>query len=384
MAAGPLDGVRVIEAGSYVSGPFAAQMLADLGAEVIKVETPPDGDPFRRFGRPSAPVSPVFANCNRGKRSVSLNLKDPDDRGRLLSLLVSGDVWLTNWRPGVAERLDLGDEVMVATNPRLIRAYLTGYGPDGPGADDPVFDTIVQAASGLTHALSQSDRPQVVAGYPVDKTTAMMAVQAVVAALFARERSGAGERVDISMLASASYVDFVELFANRTFLDGAPDDPRNHHAVSLRPLPTRDGWLAVAPVSGRAIRVACEVAGHPEWVDEIRSVADPSQVATALFDRLETVLPGRPTAQWLELLAANDVPAAQCITMDAHINNPQVRSQQIYRVGYWERFGPVRTVRYPAEFGSIGQVGPSGPPPQVGQDNSELFGEPPAREDHRS
>jgi CoA:oxalate CoA-transferase len=373
MAAGPLDGVRVVEAASYVSGPFAGQMLVDLGAEVIKVETPPDGDPFRRFGRPSAPVSAVFANCNRGKRSVALNLKDSDGRRQILGLIGSSDMWLTNWRPGVAERLGLDDDVLVATNPRLIRAYMTGYGPDGPSADDPVFDTIVQAASGLTHALSQSDRPLVVPGYPIDKMTAMMAVQAVVAALFARERRGQGERIDISMLSSASYVDFVELFANRTFLDGEPGDPRNHHAVSLRPLPTQDGWLAVAPVSGRAIRAACEVAGHPEWVEEIRSIADPSQLATALFDRLETVLPSRPTAHWLELLAANDVPATRCITMDRHINHPQVRSQHIYRVGYWEGFGPVRVVRYPAEFGSTGQVGSVHPPPLVGQDNSTFL-----------
>ena len=373
MTAGPLDGVRVIEAGSYVSGPFAGQMLVDLGAEVIKVETPPDGDPFRRFGRPTAPVSPVFANCNRGKRSVCLYLKDPDDRCRLLRLLASSDVWLTNWRPGVAEKLELGDEVLVATNPNLIRAYMTGYGPDGPAAGDPVFDTIVQAASGLTHALSQAGRPQVVPGYPLDKVTAMMAVQAVVAALFARERRGGGERINISMLSSASYVDFVELFANRTFLDGQPKDPRNQHAVSLRPLPTQDGWLAVAPVSGTAVRAACRVAGHPEWVEELRSLADPSLLASALFDRLDTVLPSRPTVHWLELLAANDVPVAECITMDTHIDHPQVRSQQVYRVVDWEGFGPVRVVRYPAEFASIGLVGSGDPPPQVGQDNSDIL-----------
>lgn len=178
------------------------------------------------------------------------------------------------------------------------------------------------------------------------------------------------------MLASASYVDFVELFANRTLLDGQPEDPRNPHAVSLRPLPTQDGWLAVAPVSGRAVRAACEVAGHPEWVEELRSMADPSQLAGALFDRLDTVLPSRPTADWLELLTANDVPAAQCLTMDEHINHPQVRSQQIYRVVDWEGFGPVRTVRYPAEFVSIGLVGSVDPPPPVGQDNSDILDRP--------
>jgi crotonobetainyl-CoA:carnitine CoA-transferase CaiB-like acyl-CoA transferase len=368
-----LDGVRVIEAGSYVSGPFAGQMLADLGAEVIKVETPPDGDAFRRFNRPSTAVSPIFANCNRGKKSVAPNLKDPDHRARLLRLVASSDVWMSNWRPGVAERLGLGDHDLVAANDKLIRAYLTGYGSEGPAAGDPVFDLIVQAASGVTDASSSLDRPQMLPGFPIDKMTAMMATQAILASLFARERTGAGDRIDISMLSTASYVDFVELFANRTFLEDAPKDPRNLHAVSLRPLPARDGWLAIAPVSGRAIRATCEVAGHPEWVAEMRSMTDQTQVASALFDRLETVLPAEHAAHWLELLAKNDVPAALCLTMDAHLEDPQVRQQGIYRVVDWEGFGRVRVVRYPAEFGSSGQVGSGDPPPAVGGNNHELL-----------
>jgi crotonobetainyl-CoA:carnitine CoA-transferase CaiB-like acyl-CoA transferase len=373
MGAGPLDGVRVIEAASYVSGPFAGQMLADLGAEVIKVETPPAGDAFRHFGRPSSSVSPIFANCNRGKRSVSPNLKDDDQRARLLRLVSSSDVWMSNWRPGVAERLGLGDEQLVAANPGLIRAYITGYGSEGPAAGNPVFDLIVQAASGATHASSPVDQPQMLPGFPVDKITSMMTVQAVVAALFSRERTGAAERVDISMLSAAAYVDFVELFANRTFLQGQPEDPRNLHAVSLRPLPTADGWVALAPVSGRAIRATCEVVGHPEWVEELRSIADQTQMAGALFDRLETVLPSQPADHWLARLAKHDVPAALCMTMDAHIDDPQVRRQGIYRIVDWEGFGPVRVVRYPAEFESAGRVGSEQPPPEVGRDNPDLL-----------
>ncbi|HEX4865651.1 MAG TPA: CoA transferase, partial [Acidimicrobiales bacterium] len=201
---GPLRGVRVIEAGSYVSGPFAGQMLADLGAEVVKVENPLGGDAFRRFGHPEFAVSAVFANCNRGKRSVAPNLKEPHDRERLLRLVATSDVWMSNWRPGVAERLGLGDQVLAETNPRLIRAYISGYGGEGPGTGGPVFDLIVQAASGLMDALAESNRPKVLPGYPVDKFTAMMAAQAVTAALFARERRGVGDRIDISLLSAAS------------------------------------------------------------------------------------------------------------------------------------------------------------------------------------
>jgi CoA:oxalate CoA-transferase len=371
---GPLTGVRVIEAGSYVSGPFAGQMLADLGAEVIKVENPAGGDSFRTFGRPSFPVSPVFANCNRGKRSVAPDLKDPVDRDRLLRLVESSDVWLCNWRPGVADRLGLGDQALTAVNPRLIRAYISGYGSDGPGSGGPVFDLVVQAASGLMDALAESGRPQVLPGYPVDKITAMMAAQAVLAALFSRERNGTGDRIDISMLSAAAYVDFPELFANRTFIEDQADDPRNRHAVSLRALKARDGWVVVAPVSGRAIKSACDAVGHPEWGDEVRSITDQSEMAGALFDRLETVLPSETVAHWVDLFAGWDVPAAECLSMDSHLEDPKVLAQGIYRVTDWEGFGRVRVVRYPARFASEGTLGATGPPPAVGADSGQLFG----------
>jgi CoA:oxalate CoA-transferase len=186
MTAPPLKGIRVIEAATFVTGPYAGQMLADLGAEVTKIESPAGGDAFRRFGRPDGPYSAVFANTNRGKRSVALDLKDSAGRSELMDLVESADVWLTNWRPGVADRLGLGDDVLVGRNPRLIRVYITGYGTRGPKAAAPVFDTIVQAGSGLTHALSNDDKPALLAGFTIDKLTATMATQAVLAALLAR------------------------------------------------------------------------------------------------------------------------------------------------------------------------------------------------------
>ena len=345
-------------------------MLADLGAEVIKVESPFGGDAFRRFGRPDGPYSAVFANTNRGKRSVALDLKDNGSRSELVELVESSDVWLTNWRPGVADRLGLGDEVLVDRNPRLIRVYISGYGNRGPRAAAPVFDTIVQAASGLTHALSNNHEPALLAGFTIDKLTAAMATQAVLAALLARERGRPAERIDLSMLATAAYIDFLELFANRTFTDSAPDEARNLQATGLRALRTRDGWMVTAPVSGSAIRNLCEVVGHPEWADELRRLDDQTRVAAELFTRLDGVLPQRTTDEWLELLHAQDVPAARCLTMDEHLADPQVLSEDLYRIEKWDGVGLVRTVRYPAVFGSVGRMGAPGPAPFLGQDSA--------------
>jgi crotonobetainyl-CoA:carnitine CoA-transferase CaiB-like acyl-CoA transferase len=363
----PLEGIRVLEAATYVTGPYAGQMLADLGAEVIKVESPAGGDAFRRFGRPDGPYSAVFANANRGKHSIALDLKEEGSRSALLDLVESADVWVTNWRPGVADRLGLADEVLAARNPRLIRLYISGFGREGPKAHAPVFDTIVQAASGLTHALSNDDRPALLPGFPIDKLTAAMATQAVLAALFARERRGRGERIDLSMLASAAYSDFVELFSNRTFLDSAPGEARNLQATGLRALPSRDGWMVTAPVSGSAIRKVCEVVGHPEWAEELRRLDDQTRVAEELFTRLERVLPHRTTDEWLEIFHTHDVPAARCLTMDEHLSDPQTLSEDLYRVETWDGVGPVRTVRYPAVFASVGRLGAPGPAPLLGQ-----------------
>lgn len=371
--AGPLEGVRVLEVGNYVSSPYAGQMLVDLGAEVIKVEAPSEGDLFRHFGRPPTSISPVFANCNRGKRSISLDLKQPGSVEQLLGLVATSDIWISNWRNGVADRLGLGDDVLEARNERLIRIYVTGYGAEGPNANSPVFDLIVQAASGLSHATARANTPQAQPGFPVDKITAMMAAQSALAALYARSRSGRGDRIDVSMLAAASYVDFVELFANRTFVDAAPEDPLNHHALSGRVLPAKDGWLAVAPVSGQAIRRACEAVGHPEWVADIRQAPGQTELQTRFFELFETVLPTQTTAHWLRVFAEHDVPASLCLTMDDHLDDPQVKAQEIYRMTNWPEIGEVRTVRYPADFASVGRIGSVAPPPAVGQDNGELL-----------
>src|SRR3954469_11907401 len=265
MAAGPLDGVKVVETANYLSGPYATMQLADLGAEVIKVEAP-KGDPFRRFGRPKTYASPQFVNCNRGKQSVVLDLKVTEDLEAMLRLLDSADVMLSNWRPSVAARIGLGDDVLAARNPRLIRVYVSGYGPTGPLIDDPVFDTIVQARSAMAFGLSGTDEPTILPGYPVDKLTATMAAQAAIAALFARERTGQGDRVDVAMLDAASYMNFVDLFTGRTFAgDGETAEARNLHGSAIRPVQTADGWMVMAPVQAEHIRAACAAVGRPEW-----------------------------------------------------------------------------------------------------------------------
>ncbi|MEX1008309.1 MAG: CoA transferase [Acidimicrobiia bacterium] len=364
---GPLAGTKVVETAIYMAGPYAGMMLADLGADVIKVEGE-KGDPFRRYGRPTTPFSAVFANCNRSKRGVVLDLKDPSGRSALLELLAESDVFLVNWRAGVAESLGLSDDVLEATNPRLVRCFVTGFGPDGPLASEPAFDTVLQGLSGLTDAIKGSDgQPALIPGYPVDKLVAMMATQAILASLFEREHTGTGNRIEVPMLDVAAYINFADLFTNRVFLDHQPDVAQNLQATAIRPVRALDGWIVCAPVTSPQIAATFRALGHPEWTDHVLGQPNQPALVAAMFDTVERATRELTVDDALACFREADVPAARCITMDEHLVEPQVEHAQLYRVDDWPGFGRVRTVRYPATFGTWGHVAADGVAPALGE-----------------
>jgi crotonobetainyl-CoA:carnitine CoA-transferase CaiB-like acyl-CoA transferase len=355
---GPLDGISVVELASYVSGPLATAMLADLGADVVKVE-PPGGDPFRRFGRSGHPASPIFVNSNRGKRGIVLDLKDPSDLAQLGDLLDEADVLLSNWRPAVAERLGLSDDVIAARHPGLIRVYVSGFGETGPSANAPVYDSIIQAHVGS----AEMAPPAIVPSYPVDKFTATMACQATLAALLERERGGPARRVDLALLDAASYWSFVDMMVNRTFTDGASVEASNGQAAAIRGVRTSDGWLVVVPVTADQIRRTCAAIGRPSLADELLAMSDATALTTRLMDEIETSTRTASTSHWLDAFARADVPAGPCLTIDQHLADGQVNHNHIYEVDEWPGLGHVRRVRYPARFSGHGELWPrSGPP----------------------
>jgi CoA:oxalate CoA-transferase len=368
-AHGPLSGITVVEIATFLSGPFATMMLAQLGATVIKVENA-KGDPFRRFGKPRGEMCAPFASANRGKSSVVLNLKSDDDRATLLHYLGSADVLLANWRPSVAQRLGLGDDFLAEMNPRLIRAYVTGFGPTGPLSELPAFDGIIQARSAMTDIQSVTEVPAPATTYVADKLSALIAAQAVLAAIVSRERTGLGDRVDVSMLDAVSYFNFPDGLANRTFLDDLPAEARNSLAATVRPLRSGDGWMVVIPVTGAHLKRACAAVGHPEWMAELREVADPTQVVTECFNRIESVLQTNSTEYWLKQFTAHDVPAAPCNSIDDHLADPQIVHSELYSVGLTPGVGPTRQIRYPAVFGRHGKLGVAGDAPRLGENSA--------------
>jgi CoA:oxalate CoA-transferase len=370
----PLAGVRVVDASNFLSGPFAAMMLADVGADVIKVE-PPGGDPYRRVGRPATAIGPLFANVNRGKQSVVLDLKSEGGRAELRTLLDAADVFLTNWRPDVAARLGIADEELARSNPRLVRVYLTGHGTSGPLADVPTYDSIIQARSGLTLAQSRDGRPVFTPGYPVDKVSAAFTAQAVLAALLQREHTGEGQRVELSMLDASAYFNFPDLFANRVFVEHQPDEARNLQAGIVRAIRAKDGWLVVTPVTSSEMRRAFEAVGVADLADAALRAPDIVTMMDTVYDSLEKVTSQQTLADCLKAFAEHDVAAAPCLDIDDHLADAQVRHNRLYRTDPVDAVGLMRRVRYPAIFQKAPRSFGAGPAPPLGHDGDARWPE---------
>ena len=342
----PLAGITVIDAGAYVSAPFAALQLADLGADVIKVE-PPSGDPARKFGARYRGTSDLFAANSRNKRSVVCDLKTPAGLQAFDELLARSDVLISNWRPGVAEGFGLTADDAAARHPALVWVRISGYGQDGPRADHPAFDSVLQAKGG---GMAGGGRDPVLArGYTADKVTGSFAAQAALAALHQRRETGRGAVVDVSMLDAMAYWNSPDVLGGHAVLDAV--EPRVLQLLdAARPVRTKDGWMVVAAVSGVQIKRALAAVEHPEWLEQLKAAPSPAEMAETLYGLFDTVLPNRTSSDWEDTFRAFDVPAASVLEPEAHFDDVQVLHNATYHVVDDPLFGRLRVVRHPALF----------------------------------
>jgi len=350
---GPLDGVRVIDLTTMVSGPLGEMILADQGADVVKVEVPGVGDHSRHVATRRGGFSASFLNNNRNKRSIALDLKRPDGIAALKRLIAGADVVLQNFRPGVVERLGIGYEEARALKPDIVYASITGFGETGPYATKPVFDPLIQSLSGLTTVQAGSDarRPALVCTILPDMLTGFTVAQAISAALFARERSGEGQRIRLSMLDSVIAFLWSSDMGGYTFVG---DEVEAEVAQSFIDLiyETEDGYISVAAFR-RADWVklahACE---RLEWIDDPRFLTSEGLEVHKL-ERLEPTqqaLRGRTSAEWIERLEAHDVPCAPVLTRREMIRHPQVIENGIVVETDHAQAGRLRQTRPPARF----------------------------------
>jgi CoA:oxalate CoA-transferase len=333
MTAGPLTDVVVIDLTRVLAGPFCTMMLAELGARVLKVENPGGGDDARHFGPFVGGKSAYFLSLNRGKESVALNLKEPADRETFLALVRKGDVLVENYRPGTLERLDLGYERLRAENPRLIYAAVSGFGQTGPWSRRPAYDMIVQALGGLMSVTGPPGGPPTKAGTSIgDITGGLFLLAGITSALYHRARTGAGMKVDVSMLDGQLAI--LESAVVRYALTGRPPEPLGNRHPSIAPFEpyeTADRPLIVAAGNDALFARLCAALGVPGLTAEARFATNEARTrnADALKQALEEVLRSAPAAHWAGVLEAAGVPHSLVNTVADAVENPQVQARNM-------------------------------------------------------
>ena len=326
MTKGALDGIRVLEFANYVSGPYAGMLLGDLGADIIKVEAPETGDPFRGWGR--VEYSPTFGSVNRNKKSVAIDLKSTSGREAAQTLIRGADIVIENFRSGTMERLGLGYEAMAATNPGLIWCSITGFGTDGPLASRPGYDTVGQAMSGLLSLLTDHDDPRPMGISLSDHLSGMVATNGILAALVARGRSGEGQRVDTSLLEAT--LSFCGENAARFFENGkTPSRATRTHQAQVYAFVAGDGKPFVIHLSSpmKFWRGLTRVVDRAAWLDDPRFSSKETRGRNyhALEAELKAIFAQDTRAHWLAKLAAEDVPSAPLNTLGEAFEDPQVQ-----------------------------------------------------------
>ncbi|MEZ5595169.1 MAG: CoA transferase [Pseudomonadales bacterium] len=314
---GPLHGIRIIDFTTMIAGPYATMILADQGADVIKVEAPVRSDHVRRAGYGQREFTAAFLNNNRNKRSLSLDVKQDAGRSVLLKLAATADVFVQNFRPGVMARLGIDYDDLKAVNPRLIYVSMSGWGETGPYAHKPVYDPIIQALSGLASVQGGSDeaRPRLIRTIVPDKVTGITAAQAVSAALFARERTGEGQHVRLSMLDSVVAFLWSSDMGGQTFVGREVSVSRAATFIDLI-YETQDGYISVSVMSNDQWEGLCHAVGHPEWLhdDRFRTPAGRDRHANERLELTQSALLERSAEEWLRILDEAGVPCAPCCT----------------------------------------------------------------------
>jgi crotonobetainyl-CoA:carnitine CoA-transferase CaiB-like acyl-CoA transferase len=372
---GPLNGYTVLELATMVSGPLATQLLGDQGAEVIKIEEPTGGDLMRHLGPERGGMTAIFTTVNRNKRSLALDLKTPEGFRVLEHLVEGADVFVQNFRPGVAERMGLGYAAMRALRPDLVYVSISGFGETGPYAQKRVYDPIIQALSGLAAIQADRDtgRPRMMRTIIPDKITAMTAAQAVTAALLARERSGQGQHIRLAMLDATVSFAWPEGMVTHTFVGEGVAQPKPGSTADLV-YETADGYITASTMSNSEWEGMARATGHPEWLDDPRFSTPGGRVANseARLRLVGEVLRQRSSAEWLQALGAEDVPAAPILTRDQLIDDPQVAENALLVEEEHPLAGRIRYARPAARFGGT-PTELRRAAPALGQHNVEIL-----------
>lgn len=369
-----LSGIKVLEQGTFITGPAAGMFLADLGAEVVKIEQPETGDPFRAFR--GGLYSPHFQTYNRNKRSITLNPKRPEDAAVFDELVKDADVYIQNFRPGAAERLGAGEARLRALNPRLVYCAISGFGPTGPAAARPAYDTVAQAASAFLKLLINPANPRVVGPAIADALTGFYAAYGVMGALVERGRTGVGRKVEVSMLEAMSHFN-LDAFTHY-FSEGEVMGPFSRPSVSQSyVLECADGkWIALHMSSPEKFwQGLANAIERPTLFQDPRFANREGRIQhqDELIALLGSLFRQRDRATWCTRLEAEDVPHAPMYDTQEALQDPQARHLQLEVSAPHPEGGTWRTIRSPVSFDGERALSVTAPP-LLGADNDGIVG----------
>jgi crotonobetainyl-CoA:carnitine CoA-transferase CaiB-like acyl-CoA transferase len=372
-----LDGVRIIEHGTFITGPAASMLLADLGADVLKVEMPGTGDPFRAFQ--GGLYSPHYQTYNRNKRSITLDTRQPQDLARLDDLIREADVYIQNFRPGVADKIGTGEARLRALNPRLIYCAISGFGQTGPSSHRPSYDTVAQATGGFLRLLVNPANPRVVGPAIADALTGFYAAYGILGALYKRDAASdvmprEGLSVEVSMFEAMAHFNldaFTHLFSVDEVMD-AFSRPRvsQSYVMNCRD----DKWIALHMSSpAKFWEGLAKAMERPDIFDDARFATREARIENqeAMIDLMGPIFRLRDRADWCARLEAEDVPYAPMYTTAEVPDDPQARHLQLFIEAEHPITGRFRTVRSPVSFNGERALDVMAPP-LLGEHNEEF------------
>ena len=372
---GPLTNIKIVDLTTVISGPSATMLLADQGADVVKVESIKSPDHARGAGFGEQQFTSVFLNNNRNKRGLSLDLKEPEGRSALLRVCKDADVVIQNFRPGVVERLGVAEEDIRAVNPSVIYVSISGFGESGPLSHKPVYDPIIQAVSGLTtiQAGSDQERPRLVRTILPDKLTGVVTAQAVTSALFHKLRTGEGQHVRVSMLDAVVNFLWASDMGSQTFVDKEVTQQRAATFIDLI-YETQTDYISVSAMANKQWSALCDAVGHPEWKEDERfktpGLRDLN--ANTRLEMTQTELLKRDAETWLEILEEAGVPCAPVLTRNQMIEHPQIAANALLFETEHPVAGKIRQARPAARF-SVSQLDAPTPAPKQGQHTQAIL-----------
>jgi crotonobetainyl-CoA:carnitine CoA-transferase CaiB-like acyl-CoA transferase len=373
-----LEGIRIVDMTSVVFGPYATQMLADLGADVIKVEGP-GGDQMRMAGRPARTpgMGPCHLTLNRGKRSVLLDLKQEADATTMRALLTTADVFIHNLRGPAIEKLGFGYGAVRGLKPDIVYVHCTGFGQGGPYGDLQAYDDVIQAASGAATLAGRVDglaRPRYIPSLIADKVAGLYGAQAVLAALFHRLRTGEGQAVEAPMFEAFTHFILEEHLFGDTFL--SPSQPAGYPRQldpARQPFPTLDGHISIVPYTDENLLAAFAVLGRADIAEDARFATPRGRAVniTALYGLMGELTAGRPTAEWLEALRAARVPCMAVRDLGEVKDDPHLKAVGFFRHRVHPTEGAYREMQPPIRYGA-GTPREARPAPGLGEHTAEI------------